>query len=121
MAKTTAADIAHLIDFHLQHQAIRPSQRPFLLAYIASGYDQDGNRIQRATGLEARLKTLECEECPSARQGGPVCKGECPVKPFRDILGGNAESGQERRETTPRPPLGHGSFIGQQKGQFSHP
>ena len=92
MAKTTAADIAHLIDFHLQHQAIRPSYRPFLLAYIASGYDQDGNRIQRANDLEERLKTLECEDCPSSRRGGPQFSADCPVKPFRDILDHNEQT-----------------------------
>ena len=85
MAKVTAADIAHLIDFQLQHQAIRPAYRPFLLAYIASGYDQDGNRIPRADEFEERIKTLECEDCRSARQGGPECPAVCPVRPFRDL------------------------------------
>ena len=93
MAKVTAADIAHLIDFQLQHQAIRPAYRPFLLAYIASGYDQDGNRIQRAIEFEERIKTLECEDCCCSSQHGPECHDDCPVKPFRDILVGNAESG----------------------------
>jgi hypothetical protein len=93
MAKTTAADIAHLIDFQLQHQAIRPAYRPFLLAYLASGYDQDGNRIQRAEAMESRLKTLECEDCRCSPRQGPACPAECPAKPFRDILVSNAESG----------------------------
>ncbi len=92
MAKVTAADIAHLIDFQLQHQAIRPAYRPFLLAYLASGYDQDGNRIPRAEAMESRLKTLECEDCNCSPRQGPACPAECPVKPFRDILGYNEQT-----------------------------
>ena len=93
MMRVTAAEIAHLIDFQLQHQGIRPAYRPFLLAYIASGYDQDGNRIQRAEDLESRIKTLECEDCRSSSPHGPTCPVDCPVKPFRDIIVGNTESG----------------------------
>ena len=78
MAKTTAADIAHLIDSRLQHQAIRPAYRPFLLAYIASGYDQDGNRIQRAVEFEERIRTLECEDCRCSSQHGPECNDDLP-------------------------------------------
>ena len=92
MEKTTAADIAHLIDFQLQHQAIRPAYRPFLLAYIASGYDQDGNRIQRAVEFEERIRTLGCEDCRCSSQHGPECNDDCPVRPFRDILGHNEKT-----------------------------
>ena len=104
MAKVTAADIAHLIDFQLQHQAIRPAYRPFLLAYIASGYDQDGNRIQRAEAMESRIKTLECEIAAAHHDKGRRAPLSAPPSRFETSSLATPNRARNEGKTRPTPP-----------------
>ena len=66
-------EIAHMVNAMLRRVDVTTENRILILDYVRSGYDEDGNLIERS---EHSDKVLRCVDCPDKDK---LCN-TCPIE-----------------------------------------
>ena len=73
-----AHEVAHQIDHLLMMADVVPTDRPFIIDFIRSGYDSVTGEYQERT-ISQNVE-LHCVDCPDREK----CKEDCPIKKLQD-------------------------------------